>query len=357
MRQIFITKAGTPSVLELRETQDVEPQEGHVRIRVRASGINFADLLARKGIYPDCPPFPCVVGYEVSGVIDAIGLNVDKGWLNAQVIALTKFGGYSDTVFVPVTQIVRKPTELSFIDAAAIPVVYLTAWILVYTMGGLRSDQSLLIQNAGSGVGLAAIDVAKLIGCKTIIGTASSHKHNFLKDRGLTHPVDYSSVSQLVNNLTNGKGVDLIIDPIGGDSWKQNFALLRKTGRLGVFGASTLTSIAHSNIFSKLLGLVSFFLKMPRYSPLSLMDTNKGVFGVNLGHLWDEADRLIQYLQVIIDSAGKKDSWVHPFIDSVYEFDRVADAHAAIENRATNGKVILVPKASDAIEWNRINNK
>src|SRR5262249_25906470 len=133
---------------------------------------------------------PCVVGYEVAGIVEAVGEAVDKSLTGRSVFALTRFNGYADLVTVPASQVFDKPDSLTFEQAAAIPVNYLTAYALIVVMGSLRPDESILIHNAGGGVGLAAIDIAKKIGATTY-GTASSGKHSFLKDRGLDHAIDY----------------------------------------------------------------------------------------------------------------------------------------------------------------------
>ena len=138
MRQIWITRAGPPEVLEVREAADPEPKAGEVRIRVAASGVNFADILGRMGLYPDLPPIPVVPGYEVSGRVDATGADVDGNWAGREVLALTRFGGYADTVCVPANQVFVRPAGMSAMEAAAIPVNYFTAWQLVVVMGGLK---------------------------------------------------------------------------------------------------------------------------------------------------------------------------------------------------------------------------
>ena len=190
MRQIFIDGSGGPEKLVVREAPDPQAAPDTLRIRVRASGINFADILARKGLYPDAPKLPCVVGYEVSGTVDAVGDGVDAAWIGKDVFALTRFGGYADVVVVPLRQVFEKPALLTHEQAAAIPVNYLTAWQLLVTMGALSKHDTVLIHNAGGGVGLAAIDIARQIGAR-IIGTASSGKHAFLKQRGLHEAIDY----------------------------------------------------------------------------------------------------------------------------------------------------------------------
>jgi synaptic vesicle membrane protein VAT-1 len=128
MKQVWIVATGGPEKLQLREVPDLQPQAGELRVRVKASGINFADILARKGLYPDAPKLPAVVGYEVSGIVDAVGPQVDAAWMGKEVFALTRFRGYADSVVVPHLQTFEKPAGLSFEPAAAIPVNYLTAW-------------------------------------------------------------------------------------------------------------------------------------------------------------------------------------------------------------------------------------
>ena len=164
MKQVWITATGGPEALQLREAPDPQPQAGEVRIRVQASGLNFADILARKGLYPDAPKLPAVVGYEVAGTVDAVGPQADPAWIGRDAFALTRFGGYADTVVVPQGQVFGKPAGLSFEQAAAIPVNYLTAWQLLVVMGALKREETVLIHNAGSGVGLAAIDIARHVG-------------------------------------------------------------------------------------------------------------------------------------------------------------------------------------------------
>src|SRR3989442_4705387 len=187
MRAIITTRNGNARVLKVEQRPDPRPAKGQVLIRVKAAGVNFADILARQGLYPDAPPKPCVVGYEVSGTIEAVGEEVPQGPIGKPVIAMTHFGGQAELIVSPLKQIFEKPEQLSFEQGAAIPVNYLTAWALLVTMGGLKKEESVLIHNAGGGVGLAALDIAKHIGAKTY-GTASASKHQFLKQRGLDHP-------------------------------------------------------------------------------------------------------------------------------------------------------------------------
>lgn len=338
MKQIFISGHGGPEKLELREAADPSPKEGELRIRVAASGINFADVLARQGLYPDAPKVPCVVGYEVSGTVDAVGPGVDQGWQGKEVFGLTRFGGYADVVTVPANQVFEKPASLSHEQAAAIPVNYLTAWQLLVVMGALSADETVLVHNAGGGVGLAAIDIARHVGA-TIFGTASPGKHDFLGQRGLHEAIDYRGKdwTQEVDRLTGGKGVELITDPLGGSHWKKSYAALRSTGRLGMFGISSASE-------SKLLGplkLLKTAAGMPFFHPIPLMNNNRSVFGVNLGHMWHETDKIRVWMEALL--RGVADGWVRPHVDSAFSFEQAGEAQAYIEARKNIGKVVLTP--------------
>jgi NADPH:quinone reductase-like Zn-dependent oxidoreductase len=336
MKQVFIIGHGGPEKLQLRESPDPRPAGGEIRIRVKASGVNFADILARQGLYPDAPKPPCLVGYEVSGTVDAVGPGVNQSWLGRDVFALTRFGGYSDVVVVPEKQAFAKPALLSHEEAAAIPVNYLTAWQLLVVMGGLKPEETVLIHNAGGGVGLAAIDIARHIGA-TIYGTASAGKHAFLKQRGLHEAIDYRTKDWAIelDRLTQGKGVALITDPLGGNHWKKSFKALRSTGRLGTFGVSAATA-------SKLPGplrLLPVALGMPFFHPLRLMNTNKSAFGVNLGHMWHEAGMIAGWMQSLL--TGVAEGWVRPHVDKSFPLAQAGAAQTFLEERKNTGKVVL----------------
>jgi NADPH:quinone reductase-like Zn-dependent oxidoreductase len=159
MHQVWITRYGPPEVLELRETVTPHPSQGEVLIKVAAAGINFADIMARLGLYPDAPKPPCVVGYEVAGEVAAVGPSSAGLKVGDRVIALTRFGGYSSHVSVRQEQVFALPPGLDFAQGAALPVTYLTAYQLVVAMGRLREDETVLVHSAAGGVGLSALNL------------------------------------------------------------------------------------------------------------------------------------------------------------------------------------------------------
>ena len=338
MRQAVITRYGAPEVLEIREASDPEPGPGELRIRVRAAGINFADVLARMGLYPDAPKPPMVVGYEVAGHIDAIGDGVIGYSEGDRVVALTRFGGYSDVVVVPVAQCFRFPDDLSDAEAAAVPVTYLTAALALYKMAALSPGETVLIHNAGGGVGIAAAQLARLRRA-TVIGTASAFKHAALRSFGVEHLVDYNHthVGDEVRRITKGRGVDVILDPLGGSSFTSSYRMLAPLGRLIMFGLSAVAPTERRSFWQ----VFRAWQSTPRFDPLSMINRNRGVFGLNVGHLWDERAQLTPIMQMLVAelSAGR----LTPVVARTFPLDKAADAHRFIQSRANIGKVVLIP--------------
>jgi NADPH:quinone reductase-like Zn-dependent oxidoreductase len=340
MRQVWITKAGPPEVLQVREAADPEPGEGEVRIRVKAAGINFADLMARVGLYPDAPKLPCVVGYEVSGTIDRLGAGV-KGFTEGErVFGMPKFGGYTDTLVLRAEQGFKLPTKMTFEEAAALPVVYLTAHHMMLFTGNLRQGSKVLIHSAAGGVGLAAIQIARSRGCE-IFGTASPGKHEFLRSIGVQHPIDsagdYAAAVRAVVGDGKETGLDLVLDPVGGKEWGVGYDLLGPCGRLVAFGLSAAASGKKRSLLHAGLQV----LKIRKFNPMKMMDENKSVAGTNMGHLFSRLDLLRPQFEALIKmyEAGE----IAPRVDKTFSFDDAPAAHHFIHDRKAIGKVLLTP--------------
>ncbi len=339
MKQIWITRAGRPEVLEIREADDPIPGPGEVAIDVHAAGVNFADVLARMGMYPDAPPIPCVVGYEVAGTVAETGPGefagdpLPKG---TRVFALTRFGGYASRVCVPINQVFALPREMSFAEAAALPVNYFTAALAVERFGNLVPGERILVHNAGGGVGIAAIQLSRAIGA-TIFGTASAWKHDQLKVLGAEHLFDYRTEDwvERVTTATEGAGVHVIIDPVGGRNLALDLKVLAPLGRLVAFGLSEPVRSGRRSILRTLRSVLS----MPRPSFLTLLNHNWSVAGLNLGHLWSEIDRLRDVGDAIIAGWARGD--IRPVIAAEVPFEEAGDAHRMLEERKNLGKVIL----------------
>jgi synaptic vesicle membrane protein VAT-1 len=338
MRQVWITRQGGPEVLQVREAPDPQPAEGEIRIRVAAAGINFADVLARMGLYPDAPPLPAVVGYEVAGTVDAVGAGVDGVREGDRVGSLTRFGGYADVVCVPAAQAFPIQPALSFEKAAAIPVNYLTAWLMLVHLGCVRAGDRVLVHAVAGGVGQAAVQICRWRGAE-VVGTASAAKHPRLRELGVAHCIDYRTqdFEAEVRRLYGGRGVDIALDAVGGESFRRSYRCLGALGRLYLFGVSSFAPGKRRSVLAAVRGLAG----MPRFSPIALMNGNRGVHGVNLGHLWPRVDLLREIMRDIV--ALVHDGTFDPVVDRVYPLDRAAEAHARLQDRQNFGKVLLAP--------------
>lgn len=332
MRVVEITKHGGPEVLQVRERPDPPLGRGEVRIEVAAAGINFADVMARIGIYPDAPKPPCVVGYEVAGTIIDLGEGVESFTSGQRVIASTMFGGYASQVVVAATDVIPLPDELTFEQGAALPVNYGTAWAGLIGYGNLQPGERVLIHSAGGGVGIAATQIAKHTGAE-VYGTASPAKHARIAELGVDHPLDYTKAGW-------ERGLpkfDLIMDAVGGKSLRRGYNQLRAGGRLVAFGASAAVSGEKRNLVSGLGTL----LRMPRFNMVKQISESKAVIGLNMLSLWKDHGTLAPWivpLQELMDNGT-----IQPVVAGAFGFEQAGEAQRMITERRNVGKVVLTP--------------
>jgi NADPH:quinone reductase-like Zn-dependent oxidoreductase len=334
MRAVVITKHGDPSVLQVQERPDPPLQPGHVRIEVAAAGVNFADTMARTGLYPDAPKPPMVVGYEVAGTVTEIAPDVDGVSHGARVMAGTRFGGYASEVVVPVAAVVPLPDDLSFEQGAAIPVNYATAWAGLVGYGSLRAGESVLVHAAAGGVGIAATQIAKRHGAE-VHGTASPGKHEACRQNGVDVAHDYTKAGW--DNELNDR-FDVVMDAIGGSSFKRSYRMLRVGGRLVAFGASSVQQGERRN----LLKAAPQALRMLRgFDLIGQMSDSKAVIGLNMLRLWDDRGTLEPWTDPLTELM--EDGTIRPVVSDVVPFENAADAHRIIAERRNVGKVVLAP--------------
>jgi NADPH:quinone reductase-like Zn-dependent oxidoreductase len=343
MKAVVLTGTGGPEVLQMLERPDPPVGPGEVRVAVKAAGINFADTLARVGLYPDAPKRPCVLGYEVAGEVEAIGEGVSAHKLGDRVIAGTRFGGQAELVTVPEAQALPLPERLTFEQGAAFPVNYGTAYAALVLMGGLREGDRVLIHAAAGGVGVSATQVARNAGAE-IFGTASASKHDAIRAQGVTHPIDYRSrdFGAEVMRITGGEGVDLVIDALGPTFFRQDYRLLRSGGRLVMYGLSESSKAGARDLPATLMSLAKMPLAtLPWWKSLAVMNENKGVFGLNMLKWWDREGNLDRVTRPLM--ADLEDGRLEPVVAEAFPFERAGEAHEFIAERRNVGKVVLVP--------------
>jgi NADPH:quinone reductase-like Zn-dependent oxidoreductase len=330
-------------VLQVQERPDPTVGAGEVRIAVKAAGINFADTMARVGLYPDAPKPPCVMGYEVAGEVESLGEGVSDFAIGNRVMAGTRFGGQAELVSVPADQVLPLPDRLSFEQGAAFPVNYGTAYAALIVMGSLREGDRVLIHAAAGGVGIAATQIARNVGAE-IFGTSSPSKHDAIRAQGVAHAIDYRSQDFAAEamRITGGEGVDLIIDALGPTSFRKDYRLLRSGGRLVMYGLSEVTNEGGRDIPAVLKSLVKMPLAtIPWWKSLASMNENKGVFGLNMLKWWEREgslDRVTEPLMADLE-AGR----LEPVVAEAFPFERAGEAHEFIAQRRNVGKVVLFP--------------
>src|SRR5271154_2375398 len=287
MRAMVVRRYGQPEVFEVQQVPDPQPKAGEALIRVKAIGINFADLLQRMGLYPGSPKPPFIPGLEIAGVVEKIVEGSKRDETNAlkpgdAVVAMPHFKAYAEWVAVPTNTVYRIPAGMPFEDAAAFPVNYLTAYHSMFTMGNLQPGDRILIHGAAGGVGIAAVQLARARGV-LVFGTAGRTKQEYLRKSGVDHAIDCekSDFVQVVRKFAPD-GIEMVMDPIGGKSFSRSYECLGPTGRLGGFGSSA--RVGPDGKQSWVRNLRARF-ETPWFNPLKLMGRNISVIGVHLGRL------------------------------------------------------------------------
>ena len=330
MRAVVITKYGAPGVLKVEERPEPVAGPGEVVIDVASAGVNFADVMARLGFYADAPKAPCIVGYEVAGTVSELGEGVTELALGDRVAAATRFGGQAERVVVNAAHTMRIPDANSFSEAAAVPVNYSTAWAGLVRYGNLQPGERVLIHAAAGGVGIAATQVARQLGAE-IYGTASPQKHSHLQ---LDHVLDYTK-----KGWQDGlPKFDIVMDAIGGKSFRNSYNMLAPGGRLVCYGASSVVGGERRNFVTALRTLA----QMPRFSMVKQMTQSKAIIGLNMLTLWDAAGSLDPWMQPV--NAMLAAGTIKPVIAEEFSFEHAGDAHRLLSSRGNIGKVILTPR-------------
>jgi len=339
-RRIVIAARGGPSVLESIEEDLAEPHPGEVRVKVLATGVAFADVLMRYGLYPKAPPLPFTPGYDIVGVVDKLGDGVSGVVPGETVAALTRWGGYSQFINLPLSELTSVPAGLDPAEAVSLVLNYVTAWQMLHRFAQLQTGQSALVHGAAGGVGTAALQIGQLAGL-TLYGTASRAKHNLVRALG-GKPIDYQTEDFVARTLeeTAGQGVDCVLDPVGGTNWWRSYKVLRMragrpAGQLVAYGVSAAVAEGRPR---KLVGAASFAL----LALLSLLPDGKSArwydisaekkrhpewFGEDLAHLFSLL----------------REQKIQPVVSECLPLHQAARAHELLEHARASGKIVLLP--------------
>jgi NADPH:quinone reductase-like Zn-dependent oxidoreductase len=338
-RAILIDRLGRPDVLVERTVPLRDPGEGEVHLQIAAAGLNFADLAMRMGLYGTVPPRPFSPGFEVAGVIARVGPGVTAWHEGDRAIALMRFGGYAHDVIVPADQLFHYPSMLSPVEAAAVPVAFLTAWMCLFEVARAREGEITLILGAAGGVGTAAVQLARQAGLR-VIGTAGSQrKREFVTaqlgaEACLDSGADWEAA---VRRHTGDRAIDIALDAVGGRATASCRRLLAPLGRIVFYGLSEAMPSRRRN-WPRVLWTL---LRTPRFFPLSLVEPCIGILGIHLLHL-GEKERLLPPALATIGE-GIERGELRPIVDRTFPLTGAGAvaAHTYVHERRSLGKVVL----------------
>ena len=336
MKAAVLIKNGSAfKAFELREVAKPVAKHGEVLIKVAAFGLNFADVMARKGMYKEAPPLPAILGYDVAGMIEEVGdgvLNVKKG---DRVTAMTRFGGYAEYAVTNASAVAVIPDELDAATATALTTQYCTALYAASEMVNLHKGDKVLIQSGAGGVGTALIQFAKHRQCEIFATAGSESKIAYLRELGVQHPINYitQDFEAAIKKITQQKGVDVIFDAVGGKSVKKGMRSLAPGGRLVCYGAAALSN---KNIFGKIKTALDFGF----YHPAMLMMPSKSIIGINMLQIADHQPQVIERCLSEVMKLYSAGVFV-PTIAKVFLATAIDEAHHYLENRNSIGKVVV----------------
>lgn len=348
MKALTLIKYGSPEkAFELRESTIPEPSPGQVLVKVNAFGLNYADVMARNGLYRDAPPLPCVLGYEAVGTIAKTGAEAKQLAPGTRVLAFTRFGAYAEYVLTRDRAVVPIPETMDNGTAVALATQYCTAWFAAYEMVNLQQGDQVLIHAAAGGVGIALVQLAKLKGC-IIYGTAGSdEKLQFLRSIGVDYPINYNKqdfVKEIINiqekvlpsplESGRGRGLDVVFDSLGGKIFSKSRKLLSSGGRIVGYGAADRGK--GGGIFADLKLLFGFGFINPAF----MLMNSKGMIGVNMLRIADHRpDMLQRCLLNVVDLASK--GIIKPHTGGKFNVSEIAQAHEFLESRKSIGKIVV----------------
>ena len=338
MKAVYLVKNGpAANAFDIREIPTPVTGAGQVLIKVEAFGLNFADVMARKGMYKEAPPLPCVLGYDVAGIVTETGDGVLNVQVGDRVTAMTRFGGYAEYALTESSAVALIPSNVDTATATALSTQYCTAYYAGAEMVNLRAGDKVLVHSGAGGVGTALIQWASYKKCEIFSTGGSQEKLKKLTALGVHHPINYSTqdFQTEIKKITGGKGVDVIFDAVGGGSVSKGFRSLAPGGRIICYGASVMTN---RHVFGKLGAALNFGL----YHPLMFMMASKSMIGINMLQIADHKPEIIRdCLQAVVKLAAE--GIFIPSPANLFPVAEIAQAHEYLEKRNSMGKV--------AIQW------
>lgn len=339
MKCVVLSGFGGLKSIKIQNKPEPTPGEGEVLIRVKACGLNFMDVMLRQGVIDNPPKLPVIMGYECAGEVEAVGEGVPDVQVGDRVAAFSDGKAWAELVVVNTKFVYKLPPEMNFQDAAAMLMNFVVAYGLVFDTACIRENQTVLIHSAGGGVGLAVAQLIKTIPNVTLIGTASKHKHEAIKNY-YTHLIERGTdYVQEVKKLAPS-GVDIVLDCLCGEDSKKGYDLLKPMGRYILYGNSNIVTGETKSIFS----VAKSWWQVDKLKPMKLYDENRSVSGFHLRHLLYKQNGQ-DYVRNAVEKIFKLwlDGQIKPIIDSAYAFEDIPEAMQVLQERKNIGKITIDP--------------
>jgi NADPH:quinone reductase-like Zn-dependent oxidoreductase len=344
VRRVVVRRAGGWDRLELEEAPDPSPGEGEVLVRTDAAGVNFADVVVRMGLYESAKKYvgwPITPGFEVAGAVAAVGRGVTDVAPGARVLAVTRFGGYTTHLVVPRDQVFRVPRGFTASEAAAFPVVFLTAWYALFELAAAKPGMRVLVHSAAGGVGLALLQLARVAGCTAVGVVGATTKVEAAHAAGAHAVIDKSREDLWRMAKRHAPdGYDAVFDANGVETLRASYDHLASPGRLVVYGFATMLPRGRGR--PNWPKLAADWVRTPRFDPLRLTNENRSVMGFNLSYMFEHKATLVPAIEQLVGWADERKVTPPPVTE--HALDDVAAAHRAIESGSTTGKLVLVTR-------------
>lgn len=339
MRAVVLTGFGGLKSVKILKRPEPSLGEGEVLIRIKACGLNFLDLMARQGVIDNAPKTPFILGFECAGEVEAVGDNVTTYKPGDKVVALTDSRAWAEAVVVPTKFVYKMPVGMSFLDAAAITMNFVVAYILLFEIAGLQKSKSVLVHSAGGGVGQAVSQLCKTLEDVTIFGVASQSKHDAIKE-GFTHLIDRTQDYIQEVRKISAEGVDIVLDCLGGEDCNRGYGILKPMGKYVLYGSSSIVTGETKSLFN----FAKSWWQVDKVNPLKLYDDNKSIGGLHLRHLLYQQGGN-DYVRAIVEKVFKlwQEGKIKPVVDSTWALEDVPEAMLKLHDRKNVGKVILDP--------------
>ncbi|MCT4583082.1 MAG: zinc-binding dehydrogenase [Flavobacteriales bacterium] len=338
MKAAVLTKHGEAhQAFEIRTVDKPTLAQDEVLIKVEAFGLNFADVMARQGLYKEAPALPSILGYDVVGVIEEVANETNSHLIGKRVVSMTRFGGYAEYAKTKAAGVAEISNNLPAGEALALATQYSTAYFMAYECVSVFEGDNVLMHAAAGGVGTALAQLLTLRGC-TIFGlTSSDEKFEYLKSNGVHHPINHTTTNyeSEIRKILGGNKLDVAFNSVGGSTFKKDARLLQKGGRSVLYGVAE-----RSGKGKGMLPTLDLAWKFGIYSPIQMLLHSQAIIGVNMLHIADEKPQVIKRC---LDAVVKltEEGTLKPYVGGTFKYENIGDAHALLESRKSKGKIIV----------------